>query len=653
MYIHKRKIMSSLPISSFKAEILNSIKNNSVVIITAETGAGKSTQVPKFLVNAGYRVVVTQPRRLAATSVAERVAEEMGCKLGTFIGYRTGEERCDSNGTRCLFVTDGLQLVRELTQTGETDVLVLDEVHEWNLNIEVLVAWFKHQQQLGSTLKVVLMSATMEAEKLSQYFNSAPIISVPGRTFPVKEKQDTSDSVVANVKVLVSEGRNVLIFQPGKAEIEECIFQIGQELGKDKAIILPLHGNLSNEEQHKVFQSYSMPKVVVATNVAQTSITIPDIDAVIDTGCERRIELVDGIEGLYLKEISKVDCLQRKGRAGRTKEGIYILCSETSLEDRNAFPKSEIERSRLDQMVLRLAVAGFDASQLDFFHDPGHEVIVEAKRTLQVLGSLDHDGKVTQIGRQMAKLPLSVQFSRMVVEAARYGVLDEVITVAAILEVGGITARDGRWSKLTKEHDSDLLAQLDVYQKACELHKSELHDSGVLVKNFFRVKELRRKLWKSVRVLKSPPIVDEASSRDMIKKACLAGMVDHVYQSRGRRLYSNGDSVMRQITRESVVSGEDMIVGLPLDIQILSGRILNLVQMVTKVNMEILKEIAPQLFEFDENYTQYDVRNDIVKTYGSVKFNEQVIQSNISQPCADKAKATEVLAEYLACQTTR
>ncbi len=642
-----------LPISSFKSQILDSVSNNSVVIITAETGAGKSTQVPQFLVNSGYRVVVTQPRRLAATSVAERVAEEMGCKLGTFIGYRTGEESCCSNGTRGLFVTDGLQLVRELTSGGQTDVLIIDEVHEWNLNIEVLVAWCRHQQQLGSPLKVVLMSATMEAEKLAEYFGNAPIISVPGRTFPVEEKQDTSDSVVANVKALVAENRNILVFQPGKAEIEECIYEISQEIG-EKAVLLPLHGNLTSEEQHKVFQNYNLPKVVVATNVAQTSITIPDIDAVIDTGVERRIELSDGIEGLYLKEISRADCMQRKGRAGRTKEGIYILCSETSLEDRNEFPRSEIERSRLDQMVLRLAVAGFDASELDFFHDPGHTIILEAKRTLQVLGALDHDGEVTQIGRQMSHLPLSVQFSRMVVEAARYGVLDEVITVAAILEVGGITARDGRWGKLTKEHDSDLLAQLDVYQKACELHKSELHESGIWVKNFYRVKELRRKLWKSVKGLKStPPIVDEASSRDMIKKACLAGMVDHVYQSRGRRLYSNGDYVMRQIARESVVVGDEIVVGLPLDIQIRSGRTLNLIQMVTKVDLETLKEVAPQLFEFDENYTQYDVRNDVVKSQGSVKFNGQVIQSNISQPCADKAKATEVLAEYLACQTTR
>jgi HrpA-like RNA helicase len=174
----------TLPITAFREEILKTVKENSVVVITAETGAGKSTQVPQYLLQEGYDLVVTQPRRLAARTVSERVAEEWGEELGLTIGFRTAYERKDSEWTRCLFCTDGLALVRELMGAGRHQVLVLDEVHEWNLNIETLVSWVRYHLAQGSNFKVVLMSATLEAEKLSAFFDGAPIISVPGRLFP-------------------------------------------------------------------------------------------------------------------------------------------------------------------------------------------------------------------------------------------------------------------------------------------------------------------------------------------------------------------------------------------------------------------------------------------------------------------------------------
>ena len=208
----------SLPIFDFKDRILESIRENSVVIITAETGAGKSTQVPQFLIEDGYQVVVTQPRRLAARTVAERVAEEVGCEIGGLVGYRTAFERADSIDTRCLFCTDGLQLVRELTGTGRAQVLVIDEVHEWNLNIETLVAWTRKKILDSWSIKVVLMSATLESEKLAKFFGeNVPVIDVPGRIFPVEEKFSSSSYIISNVKTLVNEGRNVLVFQPQRS----------------------------------------------------------------------------------------------------------------------------------------------------------------------------------------------------------------------------------------------------------------------------------------------------------------------------------------------------------------------------------------------------------------------------------------------------
>ena len=329
---------ATLPIAAFRNEIVDAIQINPVTILTAETGAGKSTQVAQYLLEEGCNLVTTQPRRLAARTVAERVADEYDTPLGEIVGFRTAYERKDSDATRCLFVTDGLALVRELMGRGP-QVLVIDEVHEWNLNIEVLVAWAKHQMKRGVDFKVVLMSATLEAQRLSDYFDGAPVIDVPGRTFPVEELAPSGSKLEDDVVKLLRQGRNVLVFQPGKREIEETVSYL-QGLSDLNAEILPLHGGLTPDEQKKCFRSYGRPKCIVATNVAQTSITIPDIDGVVDSGLERRQELRDGVEGLYLGAISWADREQRKGRAGRTKSGVYIDWCPIDEAERLEFPEA-------------------------------------------------------------------------------------------------------------------------------------------------------------------------------------------------------------------------------------------------------------------------------------------------------------------------
>ena len=460
---------ANLPILAFRDQIVNAVRTSPVVVITAETGAGKSTQVPQYLLDEGYDLVVTQPRRLAARTVAERVAEEIGEDIGGTVGYRTAVDRRDSPATRCLFCTDGLALVRELMGQNK-GVLVLDEVHEWNENMEVLVAWAKRQTEVGADFKVVLMSATLEAEKLAAFFNGAPIISVPGRLFPVETKK-AGMRLVDDVATLVAEGRNVLVFHPGKQEIEDTCAALKQM--QVNAEILPLHGQLTPQEQSLCFKHYGRPKVVVSTNVAQTSVTIDDIDAVVDSGMERRIELVDGVEGLYLKPISLADSTQRKGRAGRTKEGIYI--DHFSASTRPDFPVAEILRKRLDQTVLRLAIARFDMEELEFFHQPDRSDIHDARRTLVGLGCMNVDGLVTKIGKLVNRLPVSVQYARMLVEADRLGVVDDVLTVAAIMEMSGITVPPPSrnqpdrpdWRRMVpSESESDVMGQLAVWQMA-------------------------------------------------------------------------------------------------------------------------------------------------------------------------------------------
>ncbi len=641
-----------LPILAFRDEIVNAVRNNSVVVITAETGAGKSTQVPQYLLQAGYDMVVTQPRRLAARTVAERVAEEISEEIGGTVGYRTAVERKDSPATRCLFVTDGLALVRELMGQNK-GILVLDEVHEWNENMEVLVAWAKKQIEAGSNFKVVLMSATLEAEKLAAFFNGAPVISVPGRLFPVEIKQ-AGTGLLDDVATLVAQGRNVLVFQPGKQEIEDTCSLLRQM--QVNAEILPLHGQLTPEEQSLCFKHYGLPKVVVSTNVAQTSVTIDDIDAVIDSGMERRIELVDGVEGLYLKPISLADAKQRAGRAGRTKEGLYI--DHCGVSNRPDFPVAEIMRKRLDQTVLRLAIAGFDMEKLEFFHQPNVLDIQDARLTLVGLGCMSADGSVTKIGKLVNRLPVSVQYGRMLVEADRLGVVDDVLTVAAIMEQGGITVPPPSrnqpdrpdWRRMVPtESESDVMGQLAVWQLADNMTKDEMREQGISLRTYFRAKEIRQHLAKAVKEFFR---FGSTGRREDILKAVCAGMVDHLYKG-SYGSYRNGDDTERQLGSSSLVRGADWLVGKPFDLQIKTRRgemTLKLIELGSKVNPDWLAEVAPQLVDRKAGLNpSYSAEKDIVVSTTQVFFNGQMVKEEVVAD-GEHPEAATVFAGWVAAQ---
>lgn len=591
-------MIEELPVLQYRDQILKAVRSHPVVVVTAETGAGKSTQVPQFLADAGYRVVITQPRRLAARALAERVAQEVRCPLGERVGFRTAEERADSGRTEILYITDGLQLVRELakhsTSRSET-ILVLDEVHEWNLNMEVLVAWIRAQE---GRVKTVLMSATLEADQLAAYFGDCPILNVPGRLFPVERREALAQDLIATIVDLARVGRNVLAFLPGKREIIKTIEGLQAVVDTRVVRLLPLHGELTPAEQALCFEATSpgVCKIVVATNVAQTSITIPDIDAVVDSGEERRVEVVDGIDGLYLRPISQADCCQRAGRAGRTRAGIYVLCSDTPLVERPSFPVAEILRTRLDQVVLRLAIHGFDASALTFFHQPSKSAIADAHTALIALGAMDSQGAVTLIGHRMAKLPVRVELARMLVEAEQRGVLEPVATIAACLEVGDIRARDTLWTSLTAEVKSDLLAVLDVFRAASK-HRKKPEDIGVFRRNFFRAGEIRRRILNLLgcdKVQPSPHL--SAGDRQEVLLSCLTGMIQRVYSRAGLK-YSDGKDAPRELARESVVSrSADMIVGVPFDLSV-RGRggmvTLRLIGMASVVNGDLIRKAAP------------------------------------------------------------
>jgi hypothetical protein len=650
---------NNLPIMAFEAEIVRTVGQHSVTIVVAETGSGKSTMVPVFLMDAGYRkVVVTQPRKLAARTVAQRVAEVVQTPLGKRVGFRTAEERRDSSETEVLFVTDGLQLVRELLgHGGKETVLVLDEVHEWNLNLEVLVAWAKIQVEERSDFKVVLMSATLEAERLSAFFNGAPIVSVPGRVFPVEERAP-GESVVDDVATLVAERKTVLVFEPGKAEMESTLAAL--KLRGVDADLLPLHGGLTPDEQARCFLSYDRPKVVVATNVAQTSITIPDIGGVVDSGMERRIELVDGIEGLYLRPISMADRAQRKGRAGRCGPGVYIDHCPHPLEARSQFPAPEILRSRLDQTVLRLKRAGFNMEELNFFHQPEKAEVLKAREALIRLGCLGAGGEVTPIGKFVSELPVSVQIGRMMFEAKRLGVVAEVLRVAAILEVGGITVpppsrnRPERpdWRLLVQdERESDVLGQIEAWRLASSMSKFERQQKGISERSLGRAREVHRHLKNALSGFLQ---VDAEPNQDRIPilKAVCAGMVDHLFRGKFGQ-YQNGDGPERQLGSSSLVRGyPDFIVGKPFDVDIKSRRggttTLRVIELATVVDPRWLVEVAPHLVTREAGISpMYNPEEDQVVSTTRLFFNGQpVSEDQIAD--GDNPEAAAVFARWLA-----
>ncbi|MDQ5957060.1 MAG: hypothetical protein QG614_31 [Patescibacteria group bacterium] len=494
------------------------------------------------------------------------------------------------------------------------------------------------------------MSATLEAQALSAFYSGAPVIEVPGRLFPVTTRSP-AQYLVDDVATLVAEGRNVLVFQPGKAEIEATIAEL---LRRDvSAEILPLHGELTAAEQKKCFAHYGRQKVVVSTNVAQTSVTIDDIDAVVDSGMERRVELMNGVEGLYLRSISMADSKQRAGRAGRTKPGVYI--DHCGTHDRRNFPVAEIERVRLDQTVLRLAMAGFDMEKLRFFHQPDTAVIYQARETLVKLGCMTADGRVTQIGKQVSRLPVSVQYGRMIVEAIRLGVMSDVVLAAAILENGEINTRkdkDGFPSTVWRNHigaeqrQSDVLAQMQLYRAAEQMHPEERFDEGIHPKAFRRVKDLCKQIGSSLES-RGVKMTSTGRCEDIVLAIC-AGMVDHLYTINYGSL-TNGQ--YRERNRESVVMlpSAGFAVGLPFDLEIKTRRgsmVLSLVRMLTLVTSDQLMKVAPQLVEEKKGLNpRLDADGKVVSTTETWFNGHKVTEVTVYDDRHPEANA--LLTEYV------
>lgn len=653
-----QKSIKQLPIDKFRDVIEKTIEEHPITIITAETGAGKSTRVPLWMWKKGKKVHVTQPRRIAARSLSYYLVKLAGTTLGKEIGYQTGFDSKKSRETSLLYVTDGVQMVREIKDKRDYDIVVLDEVHEWNLNQEVLVGIARknlnkdYYRKKGK--RVVIMSATLQAEKLSSFLDQAPVISVPGRGFPVTMHHNNPHFLLSDTAQMVEMERNVLVFQPGKSEIDEFSEQLKDmlEAEKVKAKILPLHAELTLKEQARVFEHYPVPKVIVATDIAQTSLTIDDIDAVVDSGLKKEIRLVKGIEGLYPVDISTAECMQRAGRAGRVRAGQYFLCAEADIRDRLPFPDPEIRRLNLESVTLRLIKRGISPLDFPFFHSADKGLIYKAIKKLKIFGAISPEGKITPEGSRMAEFPVSIRSAKLLLEAekANRRVVDRAIKLISILETKGITNKEYIGEKFAAvPYNSDLLNQLAIWDSFRANRKIISHKKLALAGEIYR--ELKKRL-------DVPNVKGSFSLQDtgMLYRAVLSAFVDEVYTREGGEYHRDNEE--RQLDRASILSEPqpEMIVGQPFDLVInrenretgeKEEKNISLITFSSELTLNILEELKPYSYHKDD---KVEIQGNRIKVSRDIYFGEKLIKSLQTPPVfqnrEEKEKIVPVVLEW-------
>ncbi|PRQ46765.1 putative RNA helicase [Rosa chinensis] len=562
----------ALPMYKMRQEFLKDVKEHQIVIIVGQTGSGKTTQIPQFLHEAGYtkggkKIGCTQPRRVAAMSVAARVSQEMGVKLGHEVGYSIRFEDCTSEKTVVKYMTDGMLLREFLVEPdlASYSVLMVDEAHERTLSTDILFGLVKDIARFRPDLKLLISSATLDAEKFSAYFDSAPIFIVPGKLHDVDvfytkapEADYLDAAIVSTLQIHVTEPPgDILVFLTGQEEIEtmnEILKHRTRGLGTKIAelIICPIYANLPSELQAKIFEPTpeGARKVVLATNIAETSLTIDGIKYVIDPGyCKMKsYNPRSGMESLQVTPISKASAIQRAGRSGRTGPGkCYRLYTEDNFKnelDDSTIP--EIQRTNLANVVLTLKSLGInDLLHFDFMDPPPAEALIKALELLFALGALNSVGELTKIGRQMAEFPVDPMLSKAIVASDKYKCSEEVLSIAAMLSTGNSIFHRPKDKQVYADNAKqnfhignvgDHIALLNVYNTWKETNYSTqwCYENYIQVRSMKRARDIRdqlERLLERVEIeLTSNPVDLEA-----IKKAITSGYFPH-----SARLEKNG-----------------------------------------------------------------------------------------------------------------
>jgi ATP-dependent helicase HrpA len=460
-----------LPISLRKDDIVAAVRQNRVLVIAGDTGSGKTTQIPKMCLEAGRGqaglIGCTQPRRIAAVAVAERVGEEL--RDAAMVGYKIRFHDRTGPGTRIKFMTDGVLLAetRQDRNLRRYDTIIIDEAHERSLNIDFLLGYLKNLLRQRNDLKLIISSATLDTEKFSAHFGNAPIINVSGRTYPITiehlapadNKDDEGETYVelaARMAVRITEehgGGDMLVFMPTERDIRDCTDLLAQQMG-DEALVLPLFGRLHAADQRKIFRPCLRRKIIVATNIAETSLTVPGIRFVIDTGLARisRYNPRARTTSLQVAKVSRASCDQRAGRCGRTGPGYCLrLYGEEEYLGRPLFTQPEIQRANLAEVILQMISLGLGSPRdFPFLDPPAVNSIRDGYALLQELGAITPDNRLTRRGKIMAGLPLDPCISRVIIEAAEMGALREVRIIAA-----GLSIQDPRIRPADDEQQAD------------------------------------------------------------------------------------------------------------------------------------------------------------------------------------------------------
>ena len=579
---------AELPVSQRRDDIAAAIRDHQVVIVAGETGSGKTTQLPKICLELGRGrprqdgggglIGHTQPRRIAARSVAERIASELGTELGDLVGYQVRFTDRTSRSSRVKLMTDGI-LLAELQrdrQLRKYDTIIIDEAHERSLNIDFLLGYLKRLLPQRPDLKLIITSATIDVERFAEHFD-APVVEVSGRTYPVEVRyrplmelaeddeegetvvRDQTEAIVEAVKELSAEGPgDILVFLPGEREIRDTADALG-DLGKldhrgGGLEVVPLYSRLCAAEQHRVFSSHTGRRVVLATNVAETSLTVPGIRYVVDTGVARisRYSVRTKVQRLPIEPISQASANQRSGRCGRVAAGIAVrLYSEEDFEGRPEFTEPEILRTNLASVILQMTSLGLgELGRFPFVEPPDKRNVTAGVQLLEELGALQAGSgstrapRLTGIGKQLARLPIDPRLGRMILEAERLGCVREVVVIAAALSLQDPRERPAEMRPQAdqqharfKDASSDFLTWLNLWRYVKEQQR-ELSSSAFrrMCKreflNYLRVREWQdfesqlRQVAKEMGIQVGRP-ADEPDG-DGIHQALLSGLLSQI-----------------------------------------------------------------------------------------------------------------------------
>lgn len=560
----------NLPVSQKKQDIADAIRDNQVVIVAGETGSGKTTQLPKICLELGRGITGlighTQPRRLAARTVADRIADELETSLGGCIGYKVRFNDQVSDTTQVKLMTDGI-LLAEIQQDRlllQYDTIIIDEAHERSLNIDFLLGYLRELLPRRPDLKVIITSATIDPQRFSKHFHNAPVIEVSGRTYPVEVRyrpvvedaddtnRDQLQAIFDAVDELGQESRgDILIFMSGEREIRDTADALNRR-DLPHTEILPLYARLSNAEQNRVFQSHTGRRIVLATNVAETSLTVPGIKYVIDPGTARisRYSFRTKVQRLPIEPVSQASANQRKGRCGRVSEGICIrLYSEDDFINRPEFTDPEILRTNLASVILQMTALGLgDIAAFPFVEAPDKRNIQDGVKLLEELGAItqseDQHYKLTPSGRSLAQLPVDPRLAKMVLEAQRYACTREVMIITSALSIQDPRERPADKQQASDEKhrrfadkESDFLSFVNLWDYLQEQQKA-LSSSQFrrLCKmeylNYLRVREWQDIYTQLRQVVREQgiPLNSEPADFRGVHTALLTGLLSHIGQ---------------------------------------------------------------------------------------------------------------------------